>query len=227
MTLHAWQTAFYWLIFAGALLVAIGGVCSKIVAKKIEERKGRVAAKREQVLDQKVDRLVEGNEQLRERLEPMAEMLQDLYPDLDEQTAMDALRSEVQEVRERTETLERDVAPRRLSPAQADRIRPALQDIEPQRVLFKVPWGDQEAFKFAEDLRQLFISAGWEVEGIERAMFNGPLSGLLLETAKPPTPEHPVQDLYRALRRGGLEVGSSLNRKSPSDRFVIVVGSKP
>ena len=40
--------------------------------------------------------------------------------------------------------------------------------------------GDQEAFRFASEIKDYLTSQGYEVDGVNRAIFSGPITGQIV-----------------------------------------------
>lgn len=84
--------------------------------------------------------------------------------------------------------------------------------------------GDQEAFNFASELKTLFQSAGWGVDGVDQAVYTNPIKGLILalknEEVKPK-----AEYLFHILNSAGLHSTGEMNPKIKND-IGLIVGAK-
>jgi hypothetical protein len=76
--------------------------------------------------------------------------------------------------------LEAKLRPRTIPSDKIDELRLELSKLKGDSILITSVWGDQEAFSFATELKALFRSAGWIVDGVNQAMYTNPIKGVVI-----------------------------------------------
>ncbi len=66
-----------------------------------------------------------------------------------------------------------------------------------KKVVVTAVMGDQEAFRFASEIKDYLTSQGYEVDGVNQAIFSGPITGQIVrvrhEGAEKPVDESSTQ----------------------------------
>jgi len=97
-----------------------------------------------------------------------------------------------------------------------------LQRYSNLQICIKAAEGDVAARQFAEELKSLFIEAGWDVEGVHATRFVERGSQLVLSTGTFPVPKE-IAVAFRALASVGLEPASQLDPNQFNERAVLIV----
>ena len=84
--------------------------------------------------------------------------------------------------------------------------------------------GDQEAFTFSTQLKALFQSSGWTVDGVNQAMYTAPIKGMIL-TIKDDSAKQKAEYIFHLLKAIGLNSRGEINPNIKSD-IGIVVGAR-
>ena len=210
----------FWLVTT-FLAVILTGFCQY----RYNVLKDEGAKKREIQMSQKIDGVDQGNKMLQEKLKPFEQLASNRYPGMETDAALGKLYREIQEVRKETALLNERTASRRLIGEQAQKVTTSLKKHSSQTVMLTSVMGDGEAFQFATDIKSVLEAGGWKVDGVNQAVFSGPIKGVLIKVAIDPPPEQALW-LFEALKAGGLRSSGMLDKQLPPDRFELLVGSK-
>jgi hypothetical protein len=86
--------------------------------------------------------------------------------------------------------------------------------------------GDQETIALAEQLKLIFVGAGWIVEGVDQLSLNRPLQGMILQLETDTGARHTrAEEINQALSRVGLTVHGEL-LADLGDNLRLIVGSR-
>jgi len=212
-------------IFIGIIATALGGFGSYYFGKKIEKITHSAARVKEEKLQGKIGELLEGNRSLQLQLEPFEDLAKRLHPSLDTQEALKELRQNLEDVERRADIPEKEMVPRTLAPQQRTAMVAMLRQIGSRKVTVTAVKGDQNALRFATELKAVIEEGGWDVKGVNQTVRSGPTRGLSIDVASDPAPQV-AHDLFRALRSADLEVGGNLNKQLSGDDIQLVVDGK-
>jgi hypothetical protein len=116
MDLEFWKTAFNVLLAVGIVLSAVGTFGAYYFSNKLDAQRGAAEeARRSQDdgaryrLNEQIEKLVTGNEDLRSRLTPFEKLAQQRYPNLGGDEALGKLQNDIGAIAKRADELERKV----------------------------------------------------------------------------------------------------------------------
>lgn len=124
----------------------------------------------------------------------------------------------------RIEKLENKVQPRSLPSDKIDQLKIELSRIKGDTIMITCVWGDQEAFSFATELKNLFRSSGWIVDGVNQAAYNIPMKGIII-TIKNDSAKDKANFIYQVLQVAGFDSYDELNEKEKFD-ISLIIGAK-
>jgi hypothetical protein len=84
--------------------------------------------------------------------------------------------------------------------------------------------GDVEGNKYAHELLKVLKSAGWPAEGVNQAVFTGPVEGLHIVVQSQNVPA--AARLQHALVSVGIEAPGELRTGMPPDQIDVIVGAR-
>jgi hypothetical protein len=141
--------------------------------------------------------------------------------------------------RERTAKAElelKELRPRKLSESQQKELAAALLKIPKIPLVIQCVLGDNDGCPFAEQIKQVFVSCGWNVDGsVIQAAFDGNPTGIFLHVPKvdpnaapnlndvPPSAIS-VQEAFFSI---GVPLGAGFVAHVPAGSIEILVGRKP
>lgn len=112
-----------------------------------------------------------------------------------------------------------------ISQSAARQLAASLRSTKDYKLNITCIMGDNEGFALAEQIKGIFLEAGWNVAGVNQGLFSSPVRGLAMEFA-----EQPPSTLQRALLPLFEDLGypktANLNPKGTKHTVRIVVGSK-
>lgn len=82
-------------------------------------------------------------------------------------------------------------------------LRTELSKDQGESIEITCPLEDQEANNFAEDLKKLFESSGWNVNGVNLAIYKKPFKGLII-VIKEKSYESKAQNIINLLKNAGF-----------------------
>lgn len=85
--------------------------------------------------------------------------------------------------------------------------------------------GDSEAFKFAEEIKEVFESAGWNVDGISQAAYNKPMIGVVINVKSEKYPIR-VNQIFNAFKVLNIIATGNINQNLQDDNVEVIIGSK-
>jgi hypothetical protein len=112
-----------------------------------------------------------------------------------------------------------------LAPAVAASLTTSLKPFSDYKVDIVCKMGDGEAHSLADQVRTVFVNAGWEVKGVDQAIFNKPIRRIVLEVNKQP-PEPLQRALLPLFDNWGYAREAALNPSLPEKGIKIIVGTK-
>lgn len=218
-------------IFIGVILTAVGGFGSHWASNKVQESKNIAASENEAKLNQSISELLEGNKVLKTKIEPFEDLAHKIYPAIERTEALDKLRVEFEQLRQRADELEKAAAPRKIPEDKKAIIINELKKYQGSKIYIASASPDNEAMLFAQQIQELFINAGWSVSIGSITTFT-PVNGISVITHDNPQPKYqaivpavfqylniPISFNYQPLNEGSKSIGG-LNQ------FRILVGSK-
>ena len=114
---------------------------------------------------------------------------------------------------------------RLITGTQAEAIKKVL-NARPRRLSISAVKGNEEALRYATQLRHVIGSAGWEVDGINQSVFSERISGMLISVGADPPPAA-ANELFSALHAAGLSAEGSFNPNAVPGSVSLFVGEKP
>jgi hypothetical protein len=85
--------------------------------------------------------------------------------------------------------------------------------------------GDTESHQFATQLKEVFESAGWNVDGISQALYTNPVIGIKIRVKSQNYPKR-VKEIVLALNELRLKHEGILDEKLNFDDIELIVGAK-
>lgn len=130
MSAQALQTVSQVAIFIGVVLTAFGGLGAFYFGKVLDHQKEETAEKNESRLREDVGKLLEGNRNLQQSLDPFEKLAQQLHPSLGREEALETLRGDLKHLQDRAAAIEKrprqESYPKRRSSKSAGCLRPLL-----------------------------------------------------------------------------------------------------
>lgn len=108
--------------------------------------------------------------------------------------------------------------PRQLSQAAANALVAELRKLPAESIDLTCIMGDTEGYQLASGLKQVLELGGWHINGVNQAVFSGPLKGLLVET---PAVRPSLELLLNWLGAAGLKPQGSLNASAQTVRLIV------
>ncbi len=174
-------------------------------------------------LDGKVRSLkAESDEAEKKKTDETISNLEETVSQQEEQIGLQS--GEIEEQKSRLAAVESETEPRRISNEAAAILRAELSKNQGESIEITCTMGDQEAFSFASDLKKLFESSGWSVNGVNQAVYTKPIRGLIL-VMKKRSHESKAEHLFNLLKTAGFHSTGEMNEKASND-LAIVVGAK-
>jgi hypothetical protein len=89
--------------------------------------------------------------------------------------------------------------------------------------------GDQEGCGLADQIRRSLDNAGWQIPGLNQALFTTHMEGLFLIIAPQDATNPPdgAMRLYAALRSAGVDVMGLKQEGAPQGKFGLLVAASP
>jgi regulator of replication initiation timing len=116
---------------------------------------------------------------------------------------------------------------RTIDNAAASRMEATLKTISPAKVRITTVLGDAEAFRYATRIMDILKRAGWQVDGLNQAIFTAPAMGIMMQVADDKHLPREANVLARALHDADIRVAGQLVKDISPDELRLVVGSKP
>jgi len=112
-----------------------------------------------------------------------------------------------------------------LSPPVVARLVSSLEPFSGYQMEILCVLNDREAHSLAEQVKSIFVKAGWEVKGVSQAIFNKPVRPLVIEMSKQPA--LPLQKALLPLFDNlGYAREAALNPSVSEKAIRIIVGTK-
>lgn len=222
------QLVYNILIILGVFLTGIGGFGSYYYGKKVEKNISAEAEKKENILNLKIDSLIYDNKEIINKLTPFENLAKKMFPNEEADVALSKLQTELEHLKARTLDLESKSLPRLISEIQkkglTDRLLKFYQKGFKKIKIYSV-LGDQESFSYATQLKKIFESANWTVEGINEAKYDQPMIGFFISSPSDPAPDY-INEFYAILIESGFDVEGNLNPQLGKSELKIIIGSK-
>lgn len=122
-----------------------------------------------------------------------------------------------------TQNIYREPIPRSLTQDKIPALKAELSKHNNEPIDITCVMGDQEAFSFASQLKNLFESSGWKVNGVNQAIYTVPIKGIII-VIKDKSEEQKANFIFQLLKFAGFHSHGELNDKSTS--IGIVIGAK-
>jgi hypothetical protein len=146
-------------------------------------------------------------------------------------TKQDAIHSDVGLVLKGNESLQKSLeplsslVPLKLTAQQQQVITAAVQVAPHRSISVTATMGDRYAFELAQQLMAAITAGGWKVDGINQAVFDKALQGIVISVGRQPPPAA-ANDLFQALSRAGLSVTGNLDPNVKDETVSLWVGGK-
>jgi len=123
--------------------------------------------------------------------------------------------------------LEERQAPRTVSAAQRERLVPILAEAKSAIASIRATNSTAESSSFAEELREVFLAAGWKADPVFYNMVVGvPVEpGVVMVVNNVSSPLGLL--VQRAFQSVGIELKGAVNQTVPSGTVLFIVGQKP
>jgi len=160
------------------------------------------------------------------QLAPFLATAERRFPDIPADKRLDLLLSKLDKAINDVQNAARKVSPERsIDTTVRNSLVSNLKSIPALDVQITCVLGDAEGFGLASQLKDIFEQAGWEVKGVNQAVFTVPIKHLVLSFGKEPSRElqRTLALLFDSL---GYPREAGLNKKLSENMLKIIVGSK-
>jgi len=132
----------------------------EVVTKEKDVKSGKEKA----ALNDKIDGLTQGNQELQSKLDPFISLAKEKYPNAKLDAALDNLQADMKVVVKQAARLEEEAAPRTLTKGQRDSIVKHLRRYayKGENLVLAWPAADKEAAVYAAGFREVLHAAGVE-----------------------------------------------------------------
>ena len=113
-----------------------------------------------------------------------------------------------------------------LAPWQLEKLLLRLRTVGHGTIVIQAPEGSEEAWLFADALKEAFVAGGWNVIGVNRVKTPRASSGLTLSSGTFPPPIE-VTTVFSALVTAGIKLSTDLDPSQGKQHAVLFVGSRP
>ena len=113
---------------------------------------------------------------------------------------------------------------RGISPIDKIKMRDILKKHVGSKITITTMLGDPEAFQFADQIKEVFINSGWEVDGINQAIYNRPVVGLKIKVKNRNYPSR-VNTIIAAFNLLRLQIEGWLDESYTENQVELIVGS--
>lgn len=93
------------------------------------------------------------------------------------------------------------------------------------RVVLTTIMGDSEAFQFATQIKEVFETAGWKVDGINQAIYNKPITGVNINVGSYNYPLR-VDNIFSSFKVLNITAKGNLKAKLQNDDVELIIGAK-
>lgn len=163
-------------------------------------------------------------EDVQKKMEPFLNAAVNKFPSVDINAALASLRNELQAYKSTAEKLSKSVASRNLTEAARNDLVTFFSAIRSRKASITSILGDSEAFGFAEQLKSVLEKAGWDVSGIDQAVYTKAMPGIIIVGAESET--ETLKSIALKLRSHGMRAFIDPNRKDRPNEFEFIVGVK-
>ncbi len=126
-------------------------------------------------------------------------------------------------LQQKLKEVEEKAKPRVIPTAKLSAIQTELSKHRGDSIVITCLMNDHEAFSFASQLKKVFESSGWSVNGVNQAVFSAPIKGIII-TMKDKTLEPKATFIFQLLQSAGFNSQGEINDKQ-SD-VGLIIGSK-
>jgi len=130
-------------------------------------------------------------------------------------------------------SLQRSVAPRRLSSEQRTVMVPILRRATTQQFSITCAMGDGESYAYAQDFESLLIDAGWvdQAGGIAQCVWTGPVPGVFISVREGISALYEAPPglgvLIDALAASGIDISTTIHgHKEPAQVISLSIGHR-
>ena len=113
-----------------------------------------------------------------------------------------------------------------LAPWQLEKMLLRLRAFEHGTIAIQAPEGSEDAWQFADALKEAFVAGGWNVIGVDAVKTLRESSGLTLSSGTFPPPSE-VTTVFSALVTAGIKLSTDLDPSQGKTHAVLFVGSRP
>jgi uncharacterized coiled-coil protein SlyX len=131
---------------------------------------------------------------------------------------------QVESYQQKLSEVEEKTKPRVIPADKLTLIKDELSKHRGDSIVITCLMNDHEAFSFATQLKKLFESAGWTVDGVNQAMYSAPIKGVVI-AIKDKSVEPKARFIFQILQFAGFPSHGELNDKLTS--VELIIGSKP
>lgn len=213
------------IVVIGIILTGIGGFGAYYYGKKTDNVKETQNIIKEKELNSKIDTLVVSNQILNEQLKPIDELIKKYYPDEDKREAIERITSEIEKIKKKTQQIETKIQDRHLTTQQKNELLKNLTNFKSHKIHITTIMGDSESFQFASEIKELFIQAGWNVEGVTRVVYVSTIYGIRSGVKSNP-PSELVYKFINLLLNSKLEVKVIIESKWGEEELNLIIGKK-
>ena len=225
MNFENWLSVSHIAIFIGTALVGFGGFGQYYFNRRIEQIKDNELKSNTQKLNEKISTLLEGNKSLQEQLKPFETLAEHVYPGIEKELALEKLKSDYYKLEKKTNQIEEKIKDRYLNSSQQAFVIESLKKLEKGGIIINSVFGDQEAFQFAQQFKEIFQSAGWLVDGVNQSVFTVPFEGLIISISSEPPPME-ANSINHLLQSLGFKVTGNIDKSQQPGSVALIVGKK-
>lgn len=100
-----------------------------------------------------------------------------------------------------------------------------LKNYKNSKIILTTILGNSEAFLFSEQIKEVFETAGWKVDGINQAAYNNPLVGVFIGVKSQRYPSR-VDNIFSAFKILNIIAKGNLNTNLQNDDIELIIGTK-
>lgn len=179
--LMQWLNNFFQVIlFIGLFLTVVGSIGKSI----LDNKQNKIVDKNRINQSKKIDTLIVNVETVNKQLEPFAEFAKQKYPDKELDVALEMLKSDIESTKIRMDSLEtknmqleKKIKPRLIEQNKVKYLIETFKIDKKKSVSLECENGDSEGLQLMNQIRDIFINAGWRVEFSQMTRIN-PIKGL-------------------------------------------------
>ena len=101
-----------------------------------------------------------------------------------------------------------------------------LSSYKGSKISLTTVMGNQQAFIFAKHLKDILTASGWTIDGVNQAIFTGPIIGTYLKVKSQQYPKR-IDTIVQAFKLANIQLEGFLDESLGADDVAIIVGELP